>query len=177
MPPLAAALLSWARSHFVTAAAIALGLIASVLSHFVRFTNPIALAFLAVFASPSCFFAVAHTLFLLLFSGLEPSVQSIPYALWLFWSASVCFCVRLLLRVGSTGPSFVVFSPFFAFAAIHRPTLYFRIRRFAFADTLLYAIAVLQYTANAPLRLPVDLASCVAANLLWKLGNLLLRRR
>jgi hypothetical protein len=161
---------TWINSHRVTSIFALVHVLSSILCRFLSIPAGILAFVLTVIASRDPAFVILHVIFFLLFSGVESSIGSVSYLAWLISSGSLVWAVRLLLRSSSVGPSFVVFTPAFTFLSIHKPILYFRVRQFNFPDTLLYAAAVFQYLLNDVIGLSLDLASCLVANLIWKLG-------
>jgi hypothetical protein len=67
--------------------------------------------------------------------------------------------VRHFIGIASSGPSSAVFVPFFPFAVIRKPILFSRFAGF-----------------TSRTRLPIDLGSCIAANLVCQFGNWLMTR-
>jgi hypothetical protein len=112
---------------------------------------------------------VPYVLFMLLLSGVEPSVGSPQYGIWMFWSAIVLRASRSWLHLTSSGPSFAVFCPFITFLAIHKPILYFRLFRFRFSDWHLYLLAMIQFICLDFSNLSIDFLVCLSANLVWKI--------
>lgn len=95
------------------------------------------------------------SLFIILFSGIEASVGRLKYSLWMIWNFVFLFFGRLFveklffnsqsLTIQPTGPNCCIFCPFLTFIFVHRPYMYFKIKKFRFTDTLLYSIAIVQF--------------------------------
>lgn len=102
-------------------------------------------AVLLLFGSYDISKTVFGVVSLLLYSGVEKSVGSLKYLLWIFITTLVTFAWRILFSFGNgQGFVFPIFSPFFTFWFYHKPYYYFQIKNFDFDDRLFYLILLIQ---------------------------------
>lgn len=100
-----------------------------------------------------------------LLSGVEASVGSGRYSLWMLWSALCLLAFRWALGYDGCGPTFLVFAPFPTFMRAHQPNVWLLLRtRAALPDTALYAVAVAQYVFFSARAMLLDFACCLLAN-------------
>ncbi|KAK8899431.1 hypothetical protein M9Y10_001747 [Tritrichomonas musculus] len=188
-------IIEWCKKHSVTVFFIIMQLTLSIVYIFIPIEQSIFQYVINCFMSPDFSVSALNIIFSLLFSGIEVSISSIHYGLWLLLSSCNLFCFRYYFFISNSnstsrnisndssvspklmfGPSYIVFSVYLAFVFIHRPILYFKIfDKFRFDDTLLYSIAVFQYMIyNFPNHF-FDFCFCVISNIIWKCINVIFR--
>lgn len=119
----------------------------------------------------------AYAIFVLLFSGVEKSLGSFNYAMWMIWSAVYLLCIRNLQNSHSKGPSFLIICPFFTFIYMHTPDYYFKIKSLKFSDKILYIIAVFQFVFFEYPDGLMDFGVCLVSNLIWHVVMFIARKR
>ena len=80
----------------------------------------------------------------LLLSGLEVSIGSIKYFLWIFFNSFLVLVFRTFVNINTTSCYYILYSQFLPFLLMHKPSLYMKIKKLSFTDTHLYAIAMIQ---------------------------------
>ena len=180
-------IIDWSLKHPVTIFFISVHLILSMAYIFIPIEKSIFQQIINIFMTPDMSITALNIIFSLLFSGIELSIGSLHYAIWLLWSACFLFCFRNYFfklipfqtsKKDTTnlmfGPTFIVFSVYLTFVFIHRPIIFFKLfGKFRFTDTLLYSIGVFQYMTY---KLPdhfFDFISCILSNIIWKFINLI----
>lgn len=173
----------WCKKHSVTTFFIVVHLILSTIYMFIPVEKSFFQLVINAYMVPDMSIAAINVIFSLLFSGVELSVGSLHYGLWLLFSSCFLFCFRSfflkkipflssIYEYSMFGPTYIVFAVYLTFIFIHRPLIYFKIfGKIRFTDTSLYSIAVLQYMIY---KLPdhfFDFISCVISNIIWKFVN------
>ena len=105
----------------------------------------------------------------ILFSGVEASVGSMKYCFQIVFTVSLVFLARQFFSPQPAGPTYIVFSPFFTFIIHHKPLYYFKIKSFAFTDSLLYILLFVQYILYDISPHLIDFVINLIALILWKI--------
>ena len=179
-------IIDWCKKHIVTTCFIVIHFILSIIFLFIPVRSSIFQSAINVFMTQDLSVSVLNIMFSLLFSGIEISIGSFQYGLWLLWSACFLFCFRnfilslISFSISKTdtklmvGPTYAVFSVYLTFVFVHRPIICFKVcERFKFTDTFLYSIAVFQYILY---KIPdhfYDFLLCCISNIVWKIMNLI----
>ncbi|OHT13226.1 hypothetical protein TRFO_16662 [Tritrichomonas foetus] len=131
--------------------------------------------FFYLFAANNINIVAPTVLFVVLFSGIEKSIGSKKYSIWMIYSFIFLFICRLKFNLTSSGPTCAIFCPYFTFAFIHQPFLYFKVKKYRFSDSLLYFIAIVQFIFLDFQNAFVDCIICAFSNLFWNLFCTIIR--
>lgn len=107
----------------------------------------------------------------LLISGLEVSIGSIKYSLWLFFNALLIILSRLFLQTQTTGCYYLLYAQFLSFLMMHKPYIYIKIKNLQLNDTHFYFIGMIQTLGICQnfLDIPVVILGNVVVKLVHKL--------
>ena len=107
----------------------------------------------------------------LLMSGLEVSVGSFKYFIWLFFNAFLICIFRLFLNINTKDCYFFIYSQFIPFLMIHKPYYYMKIKKLSFTDSLFYFISMVQtmFLCQNLLDIPIVLIGNIVFKFLLKL--------
>lgn len=106
-------------------------------------------------------------IFQVLLSGLEVSIGSMKFMIWLFFDSLLIMISRLLLHSQTTCCYYILYAEFISFAMMHKPYYYITAFKFSFTDTLFYCIAMIQ--SLFLLRNLLDIPVCLLGNALFKI--------
>ena len=103
----------------------------------------------------------------ILLSGLEVTVGSLKYSLWIFFNAFLIIISRIFLLTETYGCAYILYTQFISFLLIHKPYLYFKIKKLQFTDTHFYFIGMIQTLYLC--RSFLDIPTVMIGNILFKL--------
>lgn len=172
----------WIKKHPISSCICGLYLLFSFLLFFFlnNDRNSTFLKFIELFGTKNLDKIAITVIFIILMSGIEISLGIFLYGIWMIWSFISLFLGRIFivsqltvynfLSFDPSGPSYAIFCPFLTFIFIHRPMIYFKIKKYRFSDTLLYVAGMLQYIFFIdPFNMIIDFIICAFSNLIFHL--------